>query len=114
LQESIEILAVLADHKRETAGALLRSMPVVLRRTIERACMDMYEGFMRAVEVEAPQAEIGIDRFQVARACHDCVDTVRKKERKRRKSALPTVEYAEIQGTMWPFRTQPVTLDPPE
>jgi transposase len=39
---------------------------------------------------------------------------VRKKALQRRKRALPTVEYAEIQGTMWPFRKRPVALEPLE
>ena len=92
----VEIVAVLADRKKETVAAFLRAIPETLRRTIERACTDMYEGFVRAIEAEVPWAEIVIDRFHVARAYRDCADTVRKKELKRLKSALPKAEYAEI------------------
>ena len=84
----VEILAVLADRKKETVAAFLRAIPEPLRRTIERACTDMYEGFVRAIEEEVPWAEIVIDRFHVARAYRDCADTVRKKELKRLKRAL--------------------------
>jgi transposase len=107
----IEILAALADRKKETVAAFLRAIPETLRRTIERACTDMYEGFAGAIAQEVPGAEIVIDRFHVARAYRDCADTVRKKELKRLKSTLPRAEYAEIKGAMWPFRKQPGALE---
>jgi transposase len=110
----VEILAVLADRKKETVAACLRSMPEALRRTIKQACTDMYEGFVRAIEAEVPWAEIVIDRFHVARAYRDCADTVRKKELKRLKRALPKAAYAEIKGVLWPFRKRPVDLEPQE
>ena len=68
----------------------------------------------RAIEAEVPWAEVVIDRFHVARAYRDCADTVRKKELKRLKSALPPAEYAEITGAMWPFRKRPAALEPQE
>ncbi|HZC02478.1 MAG TPA: ISL3 family transposase [Gammaproteobacteria bacterium] len=110
----VEILAVLADRKKETVIAFLRTVPEPLRHTIERACTDMYEGFVRAIEEEVPWAEIVIDRFHVARAYRDGADTVRKQELKRLKRALPKAEYAQIKGAMWPFRKRPEDLEPQE
>ncbi len=110
----VEIVAVLADRKKETVAAFLRAIPGPLRHTIERACTDMYEGFVRAIEEEVPWAEVVIDRFHVARAYRDCADAVRKKELKRLKSVLPKAEYAEITGAMWPFRKRPGALEPQE
>jgi transposase len=110
----VEMVAVLADRKKETVAAFLHAIPETLRRTIERTCTDMYEGFVRAIEEELPWAELVIDRFHVARAYRDCADTVRKKELKRLKSALPKAEYAEIKGAMWPFRKRPGDLEPQE
>jgi transposase len=110
----VEIVAVLADRKKETVAAFLRAIPEPLRHTIERACTDMYEGFVRAIEAEVPWAEIVIDRFHVARAYRDCADTVRKKELKRLKRVLPKAEYAEITGAMWPFRKRHADLKPSE
>jgi transposase len=106
----VEILAVLADRKKETVTAFLRAIPERLRHTVERACTDMYEGFVNAITEEIPWAEVVIDRFHVARAYRDCADTVRKKELKRLKHALPKAEYAEITGAMWPFRKRPEAL----
>jgi transposase len=110
----VEMLAVLGDRKKETVAAFLRSIPEALRYTIERACTDMYEGFVRAIEAEMPWAEVVIDRFHVARAYRDCADTVRKREIQRLKRALPPAEYAKIKGAMWPFRKRPATLEPQE
>jgi transposase len=110
----VEIVAVLADRKKETVAAFLRAIPEPLRHTIERACMDMYEGFVRAIKEEVPWAEIVIGRFHIARAYRDCADTVRKQELKRLKRALPKAEYAEITGAMWPFRKRPADLKPSE
>jgi transposase len=110
----VELLAVLADRKKETVAAFLRGIPEPLRRTIERACTDMYEGFVWAIEEEVPWAEVVIDRFHVAWAYRACADTVRKKELKRLKSQLPKAEYAEITGAMWPFRKRPEELEPEE
>jgi transposase len=75
---SVEILAVLADRKKETVAAFLRAIPEPLRHTVERACTDMYEGFVNAITEEIPWAEVVIDRFHGARAYRDCADTVRK------------------------------------
>jgi transposase len=110
----VEVLAVLADRKKETVAAFLRSVPEHLRRTIERACTDMYEGFVSALEEEVPWAEIVIDRFHVARAYRDCADKVRKKEIKRLKRALPKPGYTALKGAMWPFRKRPADLKPSE
>jgi transposase len=90
----VEIVAALADRKKETVATFLRAIPEQLRHTIERACTDMYEGFVRAIEAEVPWAEIVIDRFHVARAYRDCADTVRKKALKRLKRVLLKAEYA--------------------
>jgi transposase len=110
----VEMVAVLADRKKETVAAFLRTIPETRRRTIERACTDMYEGFVNALKEEIPWVEIVIDRFHVARAYRDCADTVRQKELKRLKRALPKAEYAEITGAMWPFRKRPGDLKPEE
>jgi transposase len=106
----VEILAVLADRKKETVAAFLRALPEPLRHTIERACTDRSEGFVRAIEEEVPWVEIVIDRFPVARAYRDGADTGRKKAFKRLKQALPKAEDAERQGAMWPFRKRPADL----
>jgi hypothetical protein len=70
--------------------------------------------FRGAIEEEVPWAEIVIDRFHMAQTYRDFAKTVRKKEFKRLQSALPKTEYAEIKGTMWPFRKRPGEPEPPK
>jgi transposase len=110
----VAILAVLADRTKETGAACRRAIPEPLRHPLERACTEMYEGFVRALAEEGPGAEIVIDRFPVAWAYRDGADTGRQKELKRLKSAWPEAAYAERQGAMWPFRKRPVDLKPQE
>src|SRR5262245_35256768 len=111
-ERGVELVAVLADRQKETVAAFLCTIPELLRRTIERACTDMYEGFVNALTEDIPWVTIVIDRFHVAQAYRDCADTVRKKDLKRLKRALPKAEYAEITGAMWPFRKRPEALKP--
>jgi transposase len=110
----VEMVAVLADRKKETVAAFLRAIPEPLRHTIERAGTDMYEGVARAITEEVPWAELVIERFHGARASRDGADMVRQQELKRLKRVLPKAEYAEIPGALWPFRKRPAALKPPE
>ena len=103
----VEILAVPADREKETVAACPRTIPAPLRHTLERACTDMSEDFVRASAEEVPWAEIVIDRCDAARASRDCAARVRTQARKRL-----TAEYAEITGALWPFRNRPVDRKP--
>jgi transposase len=103
------LVTVLADRKKDAVVAFLRAMPETLRRTIECACTERYEGFGRALEEDGPWAEIVIERFHGARASRDCADTGCK----RLKHARPKAEYAALQGVMWPLRKRPGELKPP-
>ena len=70
---------MLADRTQETGAAFPRALPEHLRRTIERACPEMDEGFVRALEAAVPWAAIVIERFHVARASRDGADMVRRR-----------------------------------
>lgn len=102
--KGVEILAVLADKKKETVVKFLTSIPFSLRKTIKRVCTDMYVGFVNAAREQLPRAHIIIDRFHVAKAYRRCADKVRGQELKLLKKKLPEKEYAQIKGAMWPFR----------
>lgn len=103
-EKGVEILAVLADKKKETVVKFLASIPFHLRKTIERVCTDMYRGFVNAAKEQLPRAHIVIDRFHVARAYRRCADKVRRQELKLLKKKLSAEEYSSIKGAMWPFR----------
>ncbi len=110
----VEMVAVRADRKRETLVAFRRAIPEPLRHTAERACPAMSEGFVNAITEEIPWAEVGSDRFHVARASRACADTGRKQELQRLKRALPKAAYTEGKGAMWPLRQRPEALEPEE
>lgn len=110
----IAILAVLADRKKETVGAFLRSIPEHLKRSIERVCCDQYEGFINAAEEELPWAKVVIDRFHVARAYSAAFDQIRKRETRRLNKELSKDEYARVAKVMWPFRKRAEELDDEE
>jgi transposase len=110
----VEILAAPADRQQGPVAACLRAIPDHLRPTIERACTDVYAGFVRASAAEVPRAEIGIARCPVARASRDGAATGRKQACKRLRSALPKAQSAERRGAMRPFRTRPADRKAPE
>ena len=96
--QGVEVLAVLADRKKETVVNFLASIPVRLRNTIERVCTDMYLGFVNAAREQLPRAHIVIDRFHVAQAYRNCADKVRRQELKLLKKQLSQKEYEQ---TLW-------------
>ncbi len=106
----VAVLAVLPDRKKKTVRQFLETIPKRLWRTMETACTDMWEGYVNAVkEFAAAHPEVSIDvvvdRYHVAKNYRECVDQVRKRERRRLKKVLTATEYAEIvKGMMWIIR----------
>lgn len=105
----VAVLAVLPDRKKETVRQFLETIPQRLRRTMETACTDMWEGYVNAVKEFAaahPQVsiEVVVDRYHVAKNYRECVDKVRKQECRRLKKELSATEYEEIKGVMWIVR----------
>ncbi|ESA35925.1 transposase [Leptolyngbya sp. Heron Island J] len=104
MPSGVEIIAILADRKKQTVVNFFSSIPSRLKGSIQRVCTDMYQGFVAAAEEQLPAAKIVVDRFHVTQAYRGCADTVRKHEVKRLKQELSTAEYQQIKGAMWPFR----------
>ncbi len=102
--QGVEVLAVLPNRKKETVVNFFASIPVRLRKTIERVSTDMYLGFVNAAREQLPRAHIVLERFHVAQAYRNCADKVRKQELKLLKEQLSEKEYEQIKGAMWPFR----------
>lgn len=116
----VAVLAVLPDRKKETVRQFLETIPKRLRRTMETACTDMWNGYVNAVEefaVPHPEVsiEVVVDRYHVAKNYRECVDKVRIGERRRLKEELSETEYQEIvKGTMWIVRKNNADLEPDE
>jgi len=109
----VVLLGVLENRQKETVVEFLRSIPERLKRSIVSACCDMYEGYTEAIREELPHVRLVIDRFHVARAYRDGLDSLRKAELKRLKRALSTQEYKALKGSMWALRKkkQDLTLE---
>lgn len=115
----VALLGVLADRKKETVRQFLETIPKRLRRTMEKACTDMWQGYVNAVEeFAAAHAEVSIevvvDRYHVAKNYRKCVDKVRKRECRRLKEELSEAEYEELKGVMWIIRKNNDDLAPDE
>lgn len=106
----IVILGVLADRQKESVVEFLRSIPERLKKTIESACCDMYEGFSEAIREELPEVRLVIDRFHVTRSYREGADDLRQAELKRLKRKLSEPEYTALKGSMWAFRKEKQTL----
>ena len=110
----VKLLAVLPDRKKKTLIKFLRTIPLPLRRTIHTVCTDMWEAYLKAVELVLPWAKVVIDRFHVAQKYHDAADKLRKKELRRLKEELSQAQYQKLKGSMWAFRKQPADLSEAE
>jgi len=103
-QDEKHILAVLPDRKKDTIKAFLAAIPETNKTTIQRVCVDMYEGYSNAVYETLPGVAVVVDRFHVAKNYRSCADKARKKEMKMLKETLSAEKYAELKGVMWLFR----------
>jgi transposase len=108
------ILAVLADREKDTVVEFLRSIPQRLKKTIESACCDMYEGYTEAIREELPGVRLVIDRFHITRAYRNGLEHVRKTELRRLKKELSAQEYERLKGSMWALRKEKPDLTPEE
>ena len=99
-----QILAVLPDRKKDTVKAFLAAIPTPQKKTIQRACVDMYEGYSNAVYEALPGVAVIVDRFHVAKNYRGCADKARRQEIQALKKTLPDEKYAELKGVMWVFR----------
>ncbi len=106
----VAVLAVLSDRKKTSVRQFLETIPKRLRRTMETACVDMWEGYSNAVkEFAAAHPEVSInvvvDRYHVAKNYREGVDKMRKQERRRLEKTLPQAKYKEIvKDMMWIIR----------
>jgi transposase len=106
------LLGVLDGREKATVKAFLLSIPKELRKTIQSACCDLYEGYTEAVrEVLGSEVEIVADRFHVAKLYRKGLDQVRKREMRRLQKELSEAEYGQLKGVMWLIRKPPESLD---
>ena len=98
------LLAVLPDRKKDTVKAFLSSIPAPQKATIQRVCVDRYEGYSNAVYETLPHAIVIVDRFHVAKNYHACADKARKAAMHALNKTLSDQDITELNGAMWAFR----------
>jgi len=98
------LLAVLPDRKKDTVKAFLSSIPAAQKATIQRVCVDMYEGYSNAVYETLPKVIVIIDRFHVAKNYRACADKARKAAMHALNETLSDRDTADLKGAMWVFR----------
>jgi transposase len=105
------VLAVLPDRTKATLIEWLEKLPTGIQQQIRTVCIDMWEGFVSALQEVLPKARLVIDRYHVATHYHDCADTLRKQEVKRLHKQLAPEEAEQLKQTMWPFRKRKADLE---
>jgi len=111
INDSVKILAVLPDRKKETVKRFLQQMPEPIKKSVVTVCCDMYDGYINAVkEVFGRKIKVVIDRFHVAKHYRSGLDTLRKHELKRLKKELNENDYSKLKGAMWALRKKEDTL----
>ena len=113
INDSVKILAVLPDRKKETVKRFLQQMPEPIKKSVVTVCCDMYDGYINAVkEVFGRKVKVVIDRFHVAKHYRSGLDTLRKHELKRLKKELNESDYSKLKGAMWALRKKEDALTP--
>ena len=113
INDSVKILAVLPDRKKETVKRFLQQIPEPIKKSVVTVCCDMYDGYINAVkEVFGRKVKIVIDRFHVAKHYRAGLDTLRKHELKRLKKELNESDYSKLKGAIWALRKKEDALTP--
>jgi transposase len=74
------VLEVVEHRPLQSARRALGSLGAGQLPRLEAVAMDMWEPYLSAARLEAPQADLVHDRFHVAKHLNEAVDTVRKRE----------------------------------
>lgn len=83
------VLAVLPDRLQATVRAFLEAIPAPLKATVQRVCVDLWEGYAGAVAAALPHARIVVDRFPVAGQYRAAFDDLREAECQHLNAARP-------------------------
>lgn len=74
------VLDVVPERTREAADALWATIPAAQARGVAAVAMDMWEPYLEATRLAAPQALIVHDKFHCAKELNKAVDLVRRRE----------------------------------
>ena len=101
VDNQVHILGVVEGREKAKIVAFLRKLPRRLRKTIQAACFDLYDGYMNACkEVFKKKVPVVADRFHVRKLYRKSVVNLRKSELVRLKKALTKAEYAKLKPSI--------------
>ena len=106
--ETAEPLWFGQDRKKATLDEFFRiELSARRRRTIEAACVDMWEPYRLSIEQWAPHCRIVYDKFHVLQHANNAVDEVRRAEFFRKSPELRGL----IKGKRWLLLSRWINLD---
>jgi len=107
INNQVHILGVVKGREKTEIIAFLRKIPRQLRKTIQAACCDLYDGYMNACkEVFKGNVPVVADRFHVRRLYRKSLVNLRKSELVRLKKELSESEYAQLKPAVALLRKQ--------
>src|SRR5512143_132560 len=106
------VLAVLPNRLQATVQAFLETMPAVLKTTVRRVCIDMWQDYAGAAAAALPAAEVVVDRFHVALQYHQAVDDLRQQECRRLNAGRPVDQALPIADLRSLLRREWWSLNP--
>ena len=107
INNQVHILGVVEGREKADIKVFLRKIPRRLRKTIQAACCDLYDGYMNACkEVFKDKVPIVADRFHVRKLYRKSVVNLRKSELVRLRKTLTEAEYAKLKPAIALLRKQ--------
>jgi transposase len=96
-----------AERKKETLDRFFREeLSRRQRRSIEAACVDMWEPFRQSIQQWAPRCSIIYDKFHIMQHANEAIDEVRRAEFFRKGKQMREV----VKGKRWLLLTRWVNL----
>lgn len=97
VDNKVHILGTINGHEKTEIIQFLSTIPRRLHDTVQAACCDLYEGYVRAIEtVFKNKVPIVADRFHVRRLYLKSLVSLRKSEVARLRKELTPVEYSRV------------------
>ena len=107
INNQVHILGVVEGREKADIKVFLRKIPRRLRKTIQAACCDLYDGYMNACkEVFKDKVPVVADRFHVRKLYRKSVVNLRKSELVRLRKTLTEAEYAKLKPAIALLRKQ--------
>lgn len=69
---------ILKDRSQKTLIKFFESMPKDVKQRISEVCIDMHQGYLKAIEMELPQAKVVVDKFHVIKELQRQMDEIRR------------------------------------